>query len=79
MNVRTTIAVTLLGLVAGVGCSSGGDAEPRTGTTEKPSLKVDNLDPAACEAYAAKQSRLNPGGPAWTFRMDGTTCVVTQG
>lgn len=44
----------------------------------KVSMRVGNMTPAECDAYAAKQSRLNDG-PAWTGSMDGTTCVVTQG
>lgn len=44
----------------------------------KVSMRVGNMTPAECDAYAAKQSRLNEG-PAWTGSMDGTTCVVTQG
>lgn len=57
-------------------------AKPVTTTTvpaeDKVALRVGSMDPAACEAYAAKQSRLNDG-PAWTAAMDGDTCVVTQG
>lgn len=77
MNIKYSVAAAVVGLLFGAGCSSAASA-PEAGPT-KQSLTVDNLDPAACEAYAAKQSRLNPNGPAWTFRMDGTTCVVTQG
>lgn len=78
MRLHATIAVAVLGLVLGAGCS-GSDTPKTNDGAVKQSLTVDNLDPAACEAYAAKQSRLNPDGPAWTWRMDGTTCVVTQG
>lgn len=56
---------------------------PTTTTTapeaEKLSMRVGGLDAPACDAYAAKQSRLNPDRAAWTWRMDGATCVVTEG
>jgi FlaG/FlaF family flagellin (archaellin) len=74
MNVTAALAAVVAVVVAGGACSSSDPAPPA-----KRSLEVENLDAGACEAYAAKQTRLNPDGPAWTFRMTGTTCVVTQG
>ena len=46
---------------------------------EKMSLRVSGLDEKACDDYAAKQTRLNPGSKAWTSKVDGTDCVVTEG
>lgn len=90
MNLKASIAVTVLGLVAGVGCGSGGDtptvktqsgAEITTTSSSTaaaaPTLTVDGLDQAGCDAYAAKQTRLNPG-KTWTAKLNGSTCELTS-
>lgn len=65
-----------------VGACGGSDPTPATNTgvvktaPAQPTLTVDGLDPAACQAYADKQARLNPG-KTWTARVNGTVCEVT--
>lgn len=59
----------------GVAC----DAATTTTTLEKLKLRVGNMTKPECDAYAAKQTGLNPKGPAWTGALDGSTCVITAG
>jgi hypothetical protein len=53
-----------------------GTACDQAGGTDTAALRVDGLNGAECQAFAEKQTRLNPGS-SWTSRMDGTTCVVS--
>jgi len=55
-----------------------GTACDQAGGTDAVALRVDGLSGPECQAYAEKQTRLNPGS-TWTSRMDGTTCVVSPG
>jgi hypothetical protein len=63
----------------GVACDQKPKAASTTTTMAKPELRVGDMTKAECDAYAAKQSGLNPSSKPWTARMDGTDCVVTPG